>query len=100
MADEKKTEVRPALRFALLSKEDLRAAIQGADAKTVQEIATEIEAYGYSREGQMYSAVLERRQQLGETLSDEDAALLESIQKKVAKGAALPPITGQAGKEK
>lgn len=82
-------------KYAGLAPADLRDAIATADRDELKAIADELEEVGYSREGQTFAAIYERRQELGGRLGEEEKAALERTRAARAAGAELPKVTGQ-----
>lgn len=56
------------------------------------------EERGWTRDGQMYAAVLARKQELGVKLSEGDVERIELAEQQRQAGAALPPISGRLGR--
>ena len=80
----------------LETKEQIAAAI--ASAKSVaalDAIDKGLEERGWSAEGLMRVAILERKTELGYTASEEDEALVRLTTLRRERGAALPPISGR-----
>lgn len=83
---------------ALTSKEEKAAAIKGAKKEAeLDAMWTAWEKGGWSRDGQMYAAILARKQALGVKLSEGDRERIERAEQQRQAGAALPPITGKLG---
>lgn len=86
--------------YAGMTKEQQYAAIEGAE--TVEQLDAAWaawEAIGYSPDGLLRAAVLERKRSLGAVLSPVEQAQVATAAVKRAHGAALPPITGRQGPE-
>jgi hypothetical protein len=80
----------------LTSKEDKQGAVDDADSvKELEAMWAVWEKRGYSKDGLLYAAVLERKQGLGVKLSEGDLERIELAEKRRAAGAELPPITGK-----
>lgn len=79
----------------LASREAKLAAIEAANnGATLDAMWTTWEAQGFSPEGMIHGAVLQRKRDLGLELSPQDESLLSRIQQQVAHGQSLPPIRG------
>lgn len=80
----------------LTSKEEQYTAI--AAAPSVDELDAMWAAWeriGFSREGLLYAAILERKQELGAVLEQDQVAAIVLANQRRKAGAALPPISGQ-----
>lgn len=86
----------PAIPFAGMTKAQRYAAVRSA--RRTQDLDAMWAAWeerGQSRQGLLYAAVLERKQQLGALLSREEKQVLAVAARRRALGASLPPVTGQ-----
>lgn len=87
----------PDLRaFATRTKEERIALIQELQTPAELEAAWSAwESRGWSRNGQLYAAVLRRKEELGELGTRERRLLIEA---EAEKGRSLPPIEGHFGR--
>lgn len=79
-----------------MSKEDIQGAIQHASTATeLDSIWGTLETQGYSKEGQMYAAVLQRKAAVGHSLTPAERQAVERITAEAQRGKALAPIGGE-----
>lgn len=84
---------------AATTKEAKIAAIQtAASVKELDALWAKWEESGWSREGLMYARVLARKAELGVELTDDEVASVELAARKLARGAKLPPVSGEMKK--